>query len=254
MRDNSKKSRITHRGVHNLLDALTTFPTGISCNECQEQLPQLVDVILSGADPGKIAPEVMAHIDHCKDCESLFLEVLGDMEDLPEPVQNIRSAPDLAFLKQPPAPAIDIWKAVIKTTEKIKRTMSGRLESLQVSFHMMEPPVYAFREDNVEYNVTDQQLNRYILEEQSSKHLYRYGSGPICIVLRAQRQQEEALCRITAIVDRSNADSPNPSLLKGESGTKSWIAPFNKEGLAFIEGVPVKSLAHLNITLCFDEP
>lgn len=242
---------ISRSGVLRLLNALTVEPEYISCRDCQDQIPMLVDAILAGANPIDVAPEAMAHLDHCPECKDLFIDVLGEMQELPEPAVDINSAPDLSFL-QPPLPATnDPWRPVLDATEDFIWTAAGSLKSINVSFRIPDSAGLLVREKTVEYSI-DRPDSDIQFKEQSGKLLYHHTFTQFSVAVKIQRKHVESVCRIWAEVERSFDGAPRPALFTGDSGENTWTVPFDENGIAAIESMPVIALTNLDLTLKFD--
>ena len=70
---------VSSRGLKRLLDALTDRPSEITCDQCKEHLPGLVDDVLAEKPTVAALDDVVAHLDRCPECASLFFELLEDL-------------------------------------------------------------------------------------------------------------------------------------------------------------------------------
>jgi hypothetical protein len=72
-----------------LRSALSTEEYEINCAECFSLLDQYADLLLAGADPNEILPNVKQHLNHCPNCINEF-KVL--MKMLQEAAANDKSS------------------------------------------------------------------------------------------------------------------------------------------------------------------
>ena len=237
--------RVNRRGVQRLLDALITGASHLTCAACQEQLPRLVDVVMAGSLPAETMPEVVRHVDHCPQCEELFLELLGDLQVvLSEPVAPVVAKPDLGFL--PLSPTLDdIWRTTLETVSKVIRSRTGRLATIQISLRLPRALAPRPARGTLAGPLRDEKL---LLSDTLVV------DGGIQVELRAYRDEPDAPeCRLLAEVDSRQPDAELPHQLVLHSDGDTWVAPFNEWGQATIVGLPIAALASLEIDLSFGE-
>jgi hypothetical protein len=76
---------------------------GMTCAQCQDELPDYVEAEMAGEDPVTLYPAVQRHLDLCAECGEIYADLLEvawleERGELPAPVQV--PGPDLSFLRE----------------------------------------------------------------------------------------------------------------------------------------------------------
>ena len=202
-------------------------------------------------------PRVVAHIDRCPECETLFFELLDGVQfALSELSASDEAEPDLTFLYKQSLFQKQVWQTTLDSTLQVIKEKARGFQSLRLSFRLPafgQEEANLVRETGAAFSV--RQPKASILGDNIEEKLLLARSVEIDqemhIEVWAQRAPESSTFHLIAIVDRSSPDVEIPDVLIATHGNETWKSRFNEEGRSNLGPLPVAALANLDLELLF---